>query len=110
MSPQQRREISATRKRSFYIDDQGLRPKPLKRHTAGIAVARLTVGDVPIRRRLTMQTDPTIDPIADPSNQPLDAPEEQPRPLPDTPPDTDPLAPGSSPEDEDALGLPEDDS
>jgi len=51
-----------------------------------------------------MQTDPTIDPVADPSNEPLDAPEDQPRPLAGTPPDTDPLAPGISPEDEDALG------
>ena len=57
-----------------------------------------------------MQTDPTIDPVADPSNEPLDAPDEQQRPLPGTPPQTDPLAPGSSPEDEDALGEAEDKS
>ena len=56
-----------------------------------------------------MQPAPTIAPVADPSNAPLDAPDEQPRPLPGTP-QTDPLAPGSSPEDEDALGEAEDES
>jgi hypothetical protein len=42
-----------------------------------------------------MQTVPTIDPIADPP--------EPSQPIPDTPPEADPLAPGSSPEDEEAL-------
>ncbi|WP_167397581.1 hypothetical protein [Paraburkholderia aromaticivorans] len=50
-----------------------------------------------------MQTDPTIDPVADPANQPLDEPGEQPRLLPGVPAETDPLAPGGSPEDEEAL-------
>ncbi|MGF6540926.1 hypothetical protein [Paraburkholderia youngii] len=49
-------------------------------------------------RASAISTDP-----AAPPNQPLEESDGEPRPLPDTPPDTDPLAPGSSPEDEEAL-------
>ena len=69
---------------------------------AGIAVARPALAHPAIILDAAMQTDPTIDPTA-PANQPFERPNSEPCPLPDTPPDTDPLAPGSSPEDEEAL-------